>query len=213
MATYAEQDRWKERDFLAGETLEEVKRMRVSKSANWILWVGVVFGFIWGGLMGSIALDHNPQNTYSDNPLNVFWIWFSWAVVITFLFLLVSTLIEGLIRLRRRIRKHASASDDALTKPKKTEQLSEAPKEANNMRVSKPAKYVFSVGVLFSLVWGSLMEQSSFIKQSQSAHPVPSWKIYMTVFSWVVVLVAFFFLVSALVEGAARLWRHTRVQP
>jgi hypothetical protein len=35
----------------------------------------------------------------------------------------------------------------------------------------------------------------------------------MTVFSWVLVLVAFFFLVSALVEGAARLWRHTRVQP
>lgn len=79
--------------------------------------------------MGSIALDHNPQNTYSDNPLNVFWIWFSWAVVITFLFLLVSTLIEGLIRLRRRIRKHASASDDALTKPKKPSNRVKRPKK------------------------------------------------------------------------------------
>lgn len=64
---------------------------------NWskyILFFGILIGFALGGAMVYVALQHNPQNEFTDHPEGLLQIFFVWAGAGSLPFSLIASLIE-----------------------------------------------------------------------------------------------------------------------
>ena len=59
-----------------------------------IILSGVIIGAIAGIITCYIALDHNPQNEYTDNPEDLFPIFYGWMSVASFPFTFSAALLE-----------------------------------------------------------------------------------------------------------------------
>lgn len=74
----------------------------MSQWGRYILFFGILSGFIVGGIMIYIALRHNPQNEFTDNPEKALPLFFIWAAAVSFPFTLIAATLEVIRVLRKR---------------------------------------------------------------------------------------------------------------
>jgi hypothetical protein len=60
------------------------------KYALGILIAGLICGCIVGGVMCYIALDHNPQMVFTQNPGDLFIVFYLWTAAVSFPFTIVA---------------------------------------------------------------------------------------------------------------------------
>jgi cell division protein FtsW (lipid II flippase) len=66
----------------------------MSQLNKYILFIGIILGFIIGLVMIFIAEKHNPHNQFSENPIELFEIFYVWAAAVCFPFTLFLCLFE-----------------------------------------------------------------------------------------------------------------------
>ncbi len=66
----------------------------MTKLAFYILLFGILCGIIAGGIVCSIALDHNPQGVYTEYPSQLLLVSLSWAGLASFPFSFIASLLE-----------------------------------------------------------------------------------------------------------------------
>ena len=62
-------------------------------SGKIIVLIGLCLGFVVAVCIGLIALDHNPQETWSQNPMDLLLLSYSWLSAISFPFLLIGLIL------------------------------------------------------------------------------------------------------------------------
>lgn len=75
----------------------------MSNWSKYILYFGLVLGLVIGGLAVYAALDHNPQNEFTDNPENLVLIFLGNAGATSFPFALTYGVIEAFIFIQKKL--------------------------------------------------------------------------------------------------------------
>jgi len=74
----------------------------MSKVSRILLSLGIALGILWGLAMVSAALDHNPQNEFTDNPEDLIPIFYGWMAFVSLPFSLIALFIEIIRFLKRK---------------------------------------------------------------------------------------------------------------
>lgn len=74
--------------------------MLVSRVAKVVIITGVVSSVLLSLIMGKMALDHNPQEEFTNNPIRLFVLVATWFIAAMIPFLAVSGILEIIHRIR-----------------------------------------------------------------------------------------------------------------
>lgn len=66
-----------------------------------VLSFGILAGMALGAAMCIVALDHNPQGEYTDNPEGLVFIFYAWTAAVSFPFSLIHVIIHFIKTIRK----------------------------------------------------------------------------------------------------------------
>ena len=74
------------------------------KLSTYMLLLGLILGIIAAIIIYFIAMDHNPQNVYTDHPEDLLFLLYGWISAVSLPFAITATIIQLIYLFRIRTK-------------------------------------------------------------------------------------------------------------